>query len=85
MDTLCRQGLKFQEENLLSPRIYGGHTSENPARVLDDELEKAGIPFAFCVTHDTVANMSSAVNSAKGKYSIGCIAHLLALAVGLTC
>lgn len=67
--------------NLSTTVVDGRHTAKNLAKIIDSEMEKIG-QTAFCVTHDTAANMNAALQrSQKTKYDIGCLAHLLSLAV----
>ena len=67
--------------NWSSPKIEGRHTAVNLSSVVNEELAKAGFNLVMCITHDTAANMCATVNASNTKYSIGCLAHILALAV----
>lgn len=67
--------------NVDSPSLDTQHTGAAISDAIDSCLTNVGTT-AFCCTHDTAANMNLALRlSTLCTYSIGCMAHILQLAI----
>ena len=67
--------------NLASKEIIGSHTGENLAGVIDETLKEWHLK-CFSCTHDTAANMNSALqNAMEVRFDFGCMAHILQLSI----